>query len=283
VQPQLNQLQPIRDNNDPLNIFIGNPDLKVGFNHRVNASYSSYKVLSGKYVYVFGNISFLNNAITTVSQIDGFGKRTYSPVNVDGNYNWYLGGGLNTGRKEKKPGFEIRFNGNGGQNTNFINTQESVNQFASFNIQPGLSIYETDKYSFRLSPMIARNLSSNSLRKDVNNNYWSYGGEAEASVTLPYGLEISSDINFDLRQKIDAFDKGTNTNIILWNGVISKKLFKDKSGKLLFTANDILNQNKGFTRTINSTFVSDQRFQRIGQYFMLTFQWTFNKMPGIGN
>ncbi|MBO9684515.1 MAG: outer membrane beta-barrel protein, partial [Flavisolibacter sp.] len=39
-QPTIDQLQPIRDNQDPLNIFIGNPDLKVGFNHNINASFN---------------------------------------------------------------------------------------------------------------------------------------------------------------------------------------------------------------------------------------------------
>ena len=29
-QPRIDQLQPLRDNNDPLNVFQGNPDLKVG-------------------------------------------------------------------------------------------------------------------------------------------------------------------------------------------------------------------------------------------------------------
>ena len=42
----------------------------------------------------------------------------------------------------------------------------------------------------------------------------------------------------------------------------------------------LLNQNKGFNRIINSDFVTDQRYQRIAQYFMLSFQWTFTKMPG---
>jgi len=67
---------------------------------------------------------------------------------------------------------------------------------------------------------------------------------------------------------------------ILRNYKIEKLPVVDKSGKLIFRANDLLNQNKGFNRIINSDFVTDQRYQRIAQYFMLSFQWTFTKMPG---
>ena len=78
--------------------------------------------------------------------------------------------------------------------------------------------------------------------------------------------------------RIDAF--ATNTNLVVWNAGLSKKIFKKDAGKISFTANDILNDNKGFTRTINSTFISDDRYQRITRYFLLRFEWSFNKMPG---
>ena len=58
-----------------------------------------------------------------------------------------------------------------------------------------------------------------------------------------------------------------------------KKFFKKETGKISFIANDLLDDNKGFTRTINNTFVSDDRFQRISRYFLLKFEWSFNKMP----
>ena len=37
---------------------------------------------------------------------------------------------------------------------------------------------------------------------------------------------------------------------------------------------------EGFTRTINSSFIIDDRFQKISRYFLLKFEWSFNKMPG---
>ena len=87
-----------------------------------------------------------------------------------------------------------------------------------------------------------------------------------------------TDVNADLRQRIVAF--ASNTNLVIWNASLSKKIFKKDTGKISFIANDMLDDNKGFTRTINNTFVSDDRFQRISRYFLLKFEWSFNKMPG---
>jgi hypothetical protein len=73
---------------------------------------------------------------------------------------------------------------------------------------------------------------------------------------------------------------GALANATIWNASLSKKIFKKETGKISFIANDMLDNYKGFTRTINNTFVSDDRFQRISRYFLLRFEWSFNKMPG---
>jgi hypothetical protein len=142
----------------------------------------------------------------------------------------------------------------------------------------GLGYEVTDKYRFNVGPKIAYNRSGSSLQKNINTNYYTYGGRADGYVLLPGKIELSSDVNFDLRQRIASFDQ--NTNIIQWNGNLSRKIFKDKSGKIIFVANDILNQNKGYNRSINSNFITDDRFLRIARYFLLKFEWTFTKTPG---
>ena len=91
-------------------------------------------------------------------------------------------------------------------------------------------------------------------------------------------FEINSDVNVDYREKLPIFSQ--NTNIIRWNGSISRKVFKDKSGKIFIVANDILNQNKGFDRIVNSNIVTDEQYVNISRYFQLKFEWTFNKTPG---
>jgi len=43
--PTANQLQPVANNNDPLNIYVGNPNLEQSFNHRFEFNYNFWQVL----------------------------------------------------------------------------------------------------------------------------------------------------------------------------------------------------------------------------------------------
>ena len=174
--------------------------------------------------------------------------------------------------------YGLRVGGNGGRNVNFVNGEKSINNYTNLDFNLNMGYDFPDKYGFEFGPRIGHNSSKSSLRSSINNNYFIYGGRFEGSVTFPGKIEFNTDINFDMRQRIAAYS--TNTNIITWNAGIDKKLFKDKSGKIGFYANDILNQNKGYTRTINSNFVSDESYLKISRYFLLKLEWTFNKMPG---
>jgi Outer membrane protein beta-barrel family/Carboxypeptidase regulatory-like domain len=278
VQPSLSQLQPLRNNNDPLAIYIGNPDLKVGFNHNLNFSFNDYKVLKGRYMFGNFSITLRENAIVNFSTVDSFGKTTYIPMNVKGNNNWNWWSVWNSGQGDKKLIHEIQPYANGGRNRNFINGKENVNTYANFTLTYRLRYSVQDKYNFSAGPKIMRNISKSSLRPTANNNYWTYGGQADGYVMLPGKFEISSDVDANLQQKTAAFSN--NVNIIVWNAELSRKFMKDKSLKIAFVAHDILNQNIGFNRTINSSFINEERFDRLSRYFLLTASWTFNKMPG---
>lgn len=279
VQPSLSQLQPLPNNSDPLNIYTGNPDLKVGFNHNINLNFNDYKVLSGKYTYAGLGVTFNDNAITQTSSIDlSTGKRTYSPINVDGGYNYYLYGGWNSGQSPKKLNHEIRPEINGGRNVNFLNGERNMNTYGTYGITYTVNYNFPEKFNFNVGPSLTRNISKSSLSPLYNNNYWSYGGRAYGYVKLPLNLELDSDADFNLRQKTPAFPNVVN--IIVWNANLYKKFLKDKSLRIGVVAHDILNKNIGFDRTINSNFISEQRYDRLARYFLLSVNWTFNKMPG---
>ncbi len=278
-QPTINQLQPLRDNTDPLNEYIGNPDLKVGFNHNFNAFFNQYKVLSQRWLGGNLGINFQQNAISQFNTTDlATGKRTYYPVNVNGNYNWWLWTNMNKSMGEKKPNYGFGINANGGRFINFVNGEQATTNYYNVNLETNFGLEQEDKFSFNIAPRVGYNYSQSSLAKSNNNNYFTYGGRFEGEVTLPWKLELNTSVNADLRQRINAF--ASNTNLVIWNAALVKKIFKKDAGKISLYANDILNDNKGFTRTINSTFVSDDRFQRISRYFMLKFEWSFTKNPG---
>lgn len=278
-QPNINQLQPLRDNTDPLYEYRGNPDLEVGFNHSISTFFNQYKVLSRRSVWVNFSYNRTNNAVVNSTTFDTVTrKQTAMPVNVDGVRNWYFNGDWNKGGGEKQLGYGFRLNANGGRTFNFVDGEKNASDYSSFRLGLMLGYDVPEKRSFELRPELGYNRSRASLNQTVDNNYFTYGGSLNGFIMLPGKVELRSDVNFDLRQRIDAFN--ANTNIIQWNASLAKKVFKDGSGKLFLITNDLLDQNRGFTRNINSNFITEDRYSRVSQYFLLKFEWSFTKMPG---
>jgi outer membrane receptor protein involved in Fe transport len=114
TQPTIQQIQPVRTNDDPLNISIGNPGLKPQFTNSFNVNFNDYKVLSNRGVYIGANYRFTQNSITNSTNVDAQGKKVYQSVNVDGNTGYY--GYLGYSFKWKKPDIQMEFQGdiNGG-------------------------------------------------------------------------------------------------------------------------------------------------------------------------
>jgi hypothetical protein len=242
---------------------------------------NQYKVLSQSWLGFNLGYNIQQNSITQFNTIDlTTGKRTYYPININGNRNWWLWSNYNKSKGNKKPNYGFGFNGNGNRYNNYVNGQLATTKSFSMNLNLNLGIESEDKYDFSINPRVGYNNSKSSLSTSVNNNYWSYGGWLEAGFTLPCKIEINNSVNFDLRQKLNAF--GTNSNLTVWNCTISKKIFKKDAGKISLYMNDVLNQNKGYSRSISSTFITEDRYQRIGQYFLLKFEWSFTKSPGGG-
>src|SRR5699024_8647981 len=55
--PSLDQIQPLRNNEDELNEYLGNEDLKPSFRSNFGIEYYSFKALKGSFFYGFLNYS----------------------------------------------------------------------------------------------------------------------------------------------------------------------------------------------------------------------------------
>ncbi|MBT8232388.1 MAG: TonB-dependent receptor family protein, partial [Bacteroidia bacterium] len=85
--PSLEQLQPIPDNSNPLNIYIGNPDLIPEYSHRLRLNYFKYDQFNFRSFYAFFNFNYTKNQIINESFIDENFVQMQSPTNVDYNFN----------------------------------------------------------------------------------------------------------------------------------------------------------------------------------------------------
>ncbi|KYP15923.1 outer membrane beta-barrel protein [Flavihumibacter sp. CACIAM 22H1] len=149
AQPTLQQIQPIRENTDPLNIQVGNPNLKQEFRHNIGLNYNDYKVLTGRNIYFSGGFNFIDNAISRADNVDDQGRRQFSYVNVDGNYNYYIYSGYWKELKKIKTNFNFSLNYNGGKNNNFVNNVKNTNTYSTVGARTGIYKTKAKKIQYR--------------------------------------------------------------------------------------------------------------------------------------
>lgn len=271
--PSLEQLQPIKDNTDPLNIYEGNPDLDQSFRHSINASYSFYNVLKEKGMWSSLRYSTTNNAFTQSSTIDATGIRRFKTVNTDGiwNLNFYMDYNFKLKGSDLRLSIGPNFNSN--QNIDFVNSSKNTNKTTSYGINVGVSKHVEDKYNFSIRPNYSYNRSTSDLNSNANIEYWQISSWSDASVTLPGKIDVNTDVRFEIRQKDPRFP--ANNNYTLWNASISKKFIQNKL-EIDFGVNDLLSQNRGFNRNFSSSSFTETYYNTLNRYWMLTLTWNFN-------
>lgn len=280
TQPNLDQIQPVRVNTDPLNITIGNPDLRPSFTNRFNTYYNSYKVLSGQSIYVSGGYSTTSNPIISNTTTDSAGKSIYQSTNLHGKQtaNFYMYGGYN--QKIKFLNIDGGINGNANGNTYYSYTNGVLNKTQSYTyaLSARLSKYKEKKYNAYLSAGPTYTRSQSSLLTAINNNGTGFSANGNFGVYLFKKITISSDQEYIYQGKTASFNQDFQRLII--NASLSKAFFKDESLKLMASVNDLLNQNTGFSRSATSTFLTQSTYTTIRRYFMFSIVYDFSKMGG---
>jgi len=279
-QPSINQIQPVKVNTDPFNVYLGNQDLKPSFRNNVNIYYNNYKVLTNQYMYIGGGYGFVSSQIVNNTTTDAAGKSTIQYINLTGktpiNFNLYT----QFGRKIPLADINVGINANINGNTNYSYINSVLNHSNNETYSGGLSInkYVKDKFDFYGSAGPTYTLSSTSLQTGTNNNGGGFHANANLDIYLPLKFKFSSDANYTYTAPTPTFNSDLKRTLL--NASISKSFFKSNDLKFTLAGNDLLNQNIGFNRQANANVITQNTYTTIQRYFMFSVTWDFNKMGG---
>ncbi|HSN61839.1 MAG TPA: outer membrane beta-barrel family protein [Ferruginibacter sp.] len=282
TQPTLNQLQPLRNNNDQFNQYIGNPDLKQSFSNTFNLSKNNYNFLKEKYTYVSINANFTTNAITNNRDINPVtGYTVTQPINTNGNMNIGLWSGM--GIKFKKADLRLNI----GPNLNYRKFADVINGVTNYtkNLNAGanlsLSKSKDKKYDISLQNNYSYNRNKNSVSfnsgKEGNVSFFSTNTlSSEVTVYYKKVWSVNTDYDFYYRQKTSQFTNDLSNH--LWNAKL-QRTFKKNEFTAYLQVRDLLNQNIGVDRSFNGITYREERNDRLKRYWMLGFKWDFKNKP----
>ena len=275
--PNVQQLQPIPDVSDPLNITEGNPDLRPEYAHNVNLNYMSFSPETMRSFFGGLFFTYTSDRIVNAQSVDSSFVRHYRPVNVDADYR--LNGNFAFGLPWKK--IDSRFNLNSeigfSRGQNFINSRE--NYTSGLELRQSLSWDYNPKEWFNLhaGAEMRWNQTLYSLDKAFNQDYLTTIWNAELDLDLPLNFNLNSAI--DVTQ-YSGLGEGYDQAIPVWNAGVSKFFMKNKRLQVTLTVHDLLNRNVGIRRSASLNYVEDERLASLGRYGMVKLTYALNSMAG---
>jgi hypothetical protein len=275
-EPSLNQLQPMLNNQNPLAISLGNPNLIPEYEHSAWVSYSLWDQLTftSFYVTLYGNLS--QNAIVNKQTIDDNFRTTYQPINFGTKFNAGLYFGHN-GEIKKVIKYSMRGGANLSQQQLILN--DIVSEQLSHNYNVYISFGNKKKKVVDLSVSARINLrnSISSQNDALNVTSLNHNYTAKARVTIAKKWNIETNFNHNI---FDDLGYGESFSIPIWSASVSRTFLKSDQLKIELSAENILNEAFLINRYNWGGNVTETQTNLLGRYFMLSVAYKINKMGG---
>lgn len=283
-QPSMTDLLDITDDSNPLNIKKGNPGLKPSFTHNFRLFYNNYIEKHQRALMTFVNFSMTRNSISDmVTYDDKTGGRTTQPENINGN--WNARGAFM---------FNTAIDSAGVWNINTFTTLAYTNAVGYLSLDGKTSQKNTTKQTqvgeriamgyrnnwleVNLNGTLNYNHARNKLQASSNMNTWQFSYGPSITVTMPWGMSLSTDLSQSSRRGYS--DKSMNTNELVWNAQLSQGFLKGKPLTVMIQFYDLLHQQSTLSRTLTAMARTDTEYNSINSYAMLHVIYRLNIIGG---
>ena len=277
--PSMENLLPITDNSNPLNIRTGNPGLKPSFSHNMGMHFNTNNMEAQRFIFSRINASFTQNSISQIRKYnESTGGWTTMPENINGNWNVFGMFGMNTALKNKKFTIGTFTNARYANNVGYVTTGEMKD--AQKNTTTTLSLGERLDTRYRNNWLeVGLNGGINyTFEKDklnpINNQEpytFSYGGNLQ--IYAPWGTTVSTNMTNQARRGYS--DASMNRNELIWNAQVAQSFLKGAL-TLSFEWNDILREQSNISRSLTSSGRSIYTYNGVNSYGMVRVIYRLN-------
>ena len=276
-EPDIEELQPILDNSDPLNLYIGNPNLKPEYQHRLSLRYSRFDQFT--FTSFFANVTgtYTKDKITTARSVDSLFRQISTPINVQNDMS--LRGFASFSTPIRAIGARVRLNTNATVQRGYIFISDVENIRNRKNISGRAILENRNKEIFDISGGGRWTVSNTtySVNTTQNQTYLTQNYFADLTVYFGENWYASTEFNYTI------YDGGTLENrqeVPIWEASLTRYVLKNQRGQLKFTAMDILNRNVGINWESDLNYIQESTITSLGRYFMLSFRYQIRSVGG---
>ncbi|MDT0686968.1 TonB-dependent receptor [Autumnicola psychrophila] len=276
--PSIRQLQPVVDRTDPLDIIIGNPDLRPTYTHDMDLRYRNYDYDTRSGISSWISFNLIQNDVVSVTTINDNLVRTTRFTNIDGGMN--ANAGISYSKQIKKEisqfRFRVRLNGSYDKNLGFTNATKF--QAERFSFSPNLRFTYSIEEILEINPEYELSYQSSiyDINSDRNQKFINHSAGLEFTTYWPEDLIFANDISYRYLENVAP---GFDNSIILWNLSLGYKFLKDDAS-VKIKVYDLLDQNVETRRIIEEDYIRDSSSLILTRYAMFSFTYKLSNIGG---
>ncbi|MDE5872080.1 MAG: hypothetical protein K2H22_09080 [Muribaculaceae bacterium] len=154
----------------------------------------------------------------------------------------------------------------------YVNEQYNRSGELNMNPRAGLT-FSTEIVQISANPNFSWQLATNTLANQQNRTNTSYGFDTDFTLTLPFGLQMGTNLHFS---KTEGLSAGYDSQSWIWNANILYTIPGTYGLNIFAEAHDLLGDTKNISRSVSSAAIVDSRFNNLARYFMFGLSWQFN-------
>lgn len=269
--PTIEQLSPVVDNSNPLNIYVGNPDLKAEWRHTARVNYMLFDQFSFTNLFTMVTFTYTQdkiNSFSTYNPVDNTQYSTYQNVDDDYNVNWFA----YFGTPIRKLGVKINVNPGliYSKSITFINGVENPTNSLTSTVDFSVENRKKELIDVRVGARVSHSLIRYAIDESgTGQNYLNNKFYGDFTLYLKKGWTLSTSLDYYY------YTGGLqeNQSVPLLTAYISKTFLKNDRGEFRLNGFDLLNQNTGVTRNFGANYEEDLRYNTLRRYAMLSFTY----------
>ena len=280
--PDLLNMVDIDNSTDPLNIFMGNPNLKNQANHNLSIQYMRFPNNKSKITHTV----LMSAAYGTNSLVQGYsydsesGVKTYRTYNVSGNYiiNASYQLSYSFGKNDRFNLYNaIRGEFEGYANMIGYDADPTKQRVRNNVVRESITLrYADPRYSIGLTPNINYTHSKSEGPMPMGSNFGNCGLSIDGHASLPLNFQLKTD--FNVIKRFGYIEDSMNDVNFIWNASL-EYLIKKGVWRISLDAKDILNQNKGISYYVNASGRTQTLNTVLPRYLMLSLHYRFDFKP----
>ena len=279
---------------DPLNIYLGNPDLKMQMQHNWSVMLRLRRDSINQTIRINVDGTVTHNQRTQGYTYDmTTGIRIYRPENISGG-NWNMSASVNWSRAiDKQKLFNItnevtlRYNKSTGiasvlsaAESQQQSEQPQLSRVGNFFVRYKPNIrYQKGNLTLRLKGELNyRNIHRNIEAVNQPTDVWDFSYGIDGSYKLPWNFTVDTDLTMHSHR--GYADAEMNDNRLYWDAALTKSLAQGRWVLVLkLRGYDLLGQVSSLRYSINAQGRTETWTNSMRRYAMLTVSYRFTKTP----